>query len=64
MNCPTCTKPLTPIGKTGRKWRCTNPNCDEIKVEVQSSTPNKGEAVTEIAGQSNSLSEGGDAMKR
>jgi hypothetical protein len=58
MNCPKCQKPLTPKGKTGRKQLCTNPKCSVTIVKVA-----KDGAVTIIGGQSNSLSEGGDAMK-
>jgi NADH pyrophosphatase NudC (nudix superfamily) len=55
MECPKCHKPLTPTTKGGRKLRCTNPTCPVVIVKVV-----KGEAVTIISGQSNSLSEGGD----
>jgi ssDNA-binding Zn-finger/Zn-ribbon topoisomerase 1 len=29
--CPTCTKPLTKVGRTG-KFRCSNPQCSVIFV--------------------------------
>jgi len=59
MNCPKCNKPLTPKGKTGYKQVCSNPNCPVTVVKVPKNGP-----VTVIGGQSNSLTEGGDAMKR
>ena len=58
MNCPKCHKPLTPISKKGRTllYRCTNPDCGAVKVEVKHSR--EGETVTIISGQSNSVSKG------
>lgn len=56
MNCPKCHKPLTPIGKKGRKYRCTSPSCPVVEVHVEHRRD--GDHVTIIGGQSNSVSEG------
>ena len=56
MECPKCHKPLTPIGKGGRNWRCTNHECNVVKVVVERTRD--GPVVTIIGGQSNSVSEG------